>query len=143
MALHALLDHECCIFGKMNAAFAGRRALCPGDHVLGGHGAEGGSAPGDGDSLQMSALEVNFMKTTATILAALAIGAGSLKAGNWITSKTSDGSIIILDDGSVWKVDSIDRIDSQLWMQFDNIVIDDGELINTDEGEKVSATQID
>jgi hypothetical protein len=73
------------------------------------------------------------------------VSSGALKAGDWITKKTSDGSIVILDDGSVWKVDSYDRFDSQFWSTYDNIILDDDEsaLINTDAGEKVDATRID
>lgn len=44
---------------------------------------------------------------------------------DWIKSKTSDGSIVILDDGSTWKVDSFDRFDSRFWSKFDNVVVDD------------------
>jgi hypothetical protein len=81
-----------------------------------------------------------------TLLAGLTlVSAGSLNAEDWIKSKTSDGSIVILDDGSTWKVDSFDRFDGRFWSKFDNVVVDDCDsaLINTDTGEKVSATQID
>ena len=35
--------------------------------------------------------------------------------GHWLQSKTSEGSILTLEDGSIWQVNSIDTIDSQLW----------------------------
>ena len=45
-------------------------------------------------------------------------------------------------NGSIFEVASIDRIDSMLWMPFDEILIRYDSLINLDEGEKVQATQL-
>jgi hypothetical protein len=63
--------------------------------------------------------------------------------GHWIKSKSDDGDIITLEDGSVWKVDPLDQIDSSLWLPMTEITVvesDDGYLlINTDDGEKVGA----
>ncbi|KTD14767.1 hypothetical protein Lgra_0470 [Legionella gratiana] len=64
------------------------------------------------------------------------------ESGHWIKSKSSDGSVIVLEDNSVWEVDSIDTIDSALWLPIENIVVCDDELINSDNGDKVSATQL-
>ena len=67
------------------------------------------------------------------------------ESGHWIEKKTSDGSIIILEDGSTWEIDPIDRIDTALWLVTENIIVceDDGVLINTDSNaEKVGAKQI-
>lgn len=62
--------------------------------------------------------------------------------GHWIKSKSSDGSVVVLEDNSVWEIDSIDTIDSALWLPVENIVVCDDELINSDTGDKVSATQL-
>jgi len=62
--------------------------------------------------------------------------------GHWITNVSSDGSVVILEDGSVWEVDSLDQIDSQLWLSTENIIACDDKLVNTDEGEVVGATQL-
>ncbi|MDI6854812.1 MAG: hypothetical protein QME75_14565 [Deltaproteobacteria bacterium] len=70
----------------------------------------------------------------------LAIGAEK----HWIADKSDDGSIIILEDGSVWQVDPVDRVDSMLWLPTEDIIIPDSYdcLINTDNGEKVDAIRI-
>lgn len=64
------------------------------------------------------------------------------ESGHWIKSKSSDGSVVVLEDNSVWEIDSIDRIDSTLWLPIENIVVCDDELINSDTGDKVSATPL-
>jgi len=62
----------------------------------------------------------------------------------YLKSKSDDGSVLILGDGSVWEISSIDRIDSSLWLPMDTIIIPDSEdsLINADDGEKVDAQRI-
>ena len=62
----------------------------------------------------------------------------------YITNKSDDGSVIILDDGSVWRVSPTDQIDSRLWLPGDTIIVPDNEdsLINSDDGEKVDADRI-
>lgn len=64
--------------------------------------------------------------------------------GHWI-QKNAGGDIIILEDGSTWKVNSIDRIYTSLWLPITEITVlksrsPVGEykylLINTDDGEK-------
>jgi hypothetical protein len=76
----------------------------------------------------------------------IAIGCAALahiaQADNWIKFKADDGSIIILDDGTVWKIDQLDRFNSAFWMRLDNIVVDDGALINIDKCEQIDAVQI-
>ena len=66
------------------------------------------------------------------------------ESGHWIKDKTSDGSVIILDDESKWIVSPVDRVDTAIWLVMDNITIDsdDGCLINTDEKEQADATLV-
>jgi hypothetical protein len=52
-------------------------------------------------------------------------------------SKSSDGAINILEDGSVWEVDPVDRIDSGLWLETEDGVIWGSEMINLENGESV------
>ena len=64
------------------------------------------------------------------------------ESGHWITSVNRDGEVVILEDGSVWLVDPIDQIDSMLWLPTSDIVACYDKLINTDDGETVSARRI-
>jgi hypothetical protein len=60
-----------------------------------------------------------------------------------VQSKTDDGSIVTLEDGSVWQIDPLDQIDTTLWLPMTEItVVETGSgylLINTDDGEKAHA----
>lgn len=62
--------------------------------------------------------------------------------GHWVESVSSDGTIVKLEDGSVWEVDSVDAIDSALWLPTTEIIACDDKLINTDDNEKVSARRL-
>ncbi len=80
---------------------------------------------------------------------------GKSKAGgysgvgnHWLKSKTSDGSILILEDGSTWEVQRLDRIYTRLWLPITNVMVIEPKtsigqykyyLVNTDDGEKVLA----
>jgi hypothetical protein len=54
----------------------------------------------------------------------------------------SDGEILKLEDDSIWKVDSVDTVDSSLWIDTDNVTVCDGKLINTDDNSTVGARQL-
>lgn len=62
--------------------------------------------------------------------------------GHWVESVSDDGTIVKLEDGSVWEVDSVDAIDSMLWLPITDIIACDDKLINTDDNEKVSARRL-
>ena len=64
------------------------------------------------------------------------------ESGHWIQEVLSGGEIIILEDGSVWRVDGVDTIDSSLWLPISNIIACDDKLINTDDNESVDAIRI-
>jgi hypothetical protein len=68
--------------------------------------------------------------------------------GHWIKSKANNGAIIILEDGSMWEINSLDRIDTALWLPISNVTILKASspvgdykytLVNTDDGEKALA----
>jgi hypothetical protein len=68
--------------------------------------------------------------------------------GHWIRSTADGGAIIILEDGSMWGISSMDRIDTMLWLPVSNIIILKSSpsvgdykysLINTDDKEKALA----
>jgi len=62
--------------------------------------------------------------------------------GEWITAVSDGGEVLTLSDGSNWLVDDIDRIYSSLWLPITDIVVCDDKIINLDDNESVSATQI-
>lgn len=73
--------------------------------------------------------------------------AGS-SSGHWIKSKADNGGIVILEDGSMWEINSLDRIDTSLWLPISNVTILKASspvgdykytLVNTDDGEKALA----
>lgn len=85
--------------------------------------------------------------TTSSPGPAAAAYTGS-SGGHWIKSKAANGAIIILEDGSMWEINSLDRIDTALWLPISDVTIlkassPVGEykytLINTDDGEKALA----
>lgn len=73
----------------------------------------------------------------------------SVGSGHWIKSVTDDGGIVILEDGSMWSISPIDRIDSALWLPITDITVIENnfsdynyKLINKDDGESVEANLI-
>jgi hypothetical protein len=68
--------------------------------------------------------------------------------GHWIKKNVDSGTYMILEDGSLWQIDPLDKIDAMLWLPISNIRITkstsgspgfDYLLINTDDGEKAHA----
>lgn len=68
--------------------------------------------------------------------------ASGCEDGHWVESVSGDGTIVKLEDGSVWEVDAVDAIDSALWLPTTDIIACDDKLINTDDNEKVSARRL-
>lgn len=64
------------------------------------------------------------------------------ESGHWIKSVMDDGNLVKLEDGSIWKVDPVDTVDSSLWLTTSDIVACDDKLINTDDNEVVNAKRI-
>ena len=67
-------------------------------------------------------------------------------SGHWLNENDSDGAILTLEDGSVWRVDDVDRIDTMLWLPVSDITVVESDdspssylLVNTDDDEKVGA----
>ena len=72
-------------------------------------------------------------------------GAGE---GHWVKKNVDGGTYMILEDGSLWQIDPIDKIDAMLWLPISNITVTESTsvspgydylLINTDDGEKAHA----
>jgi len=67
-------------------------------------------------------------------------------SGHWIDGVMDSGSLIKLEDHSLWQVSPLDRIDGSLWLPVSDITVIEGDdplypykLINTDDGEVVNA----
>lgn len=43
--------------------------------------------------------------------------------GHWVRSTFERGRFVALEDGSLWEVSMLDRLNSSLWLMLDNIVI--------------------
>ena len=68
--------------------------------------------------------------------------------GHWIQKNVDSGTYMILEDGSLWQIDPIDKIDAMLWLPISNVTVTESSsgspgydylLINTDDGEKAHA----
>ena len=64
------------------------------------------------------------------------------ESGHWVDSVMSDGQIVKLEDGSVWKIDDADTVDSGLWLDTDDVIVCDGKLIDTDDHTSVGARRL-
>ena len=54
-----------------------------------------------------------------------------------IESIKYDGKVVVLDDGSRWVVDDLDRDTVELWGEFEKVVIIDGAMYKLDDSERV------
>lgn len=52
-----------------------------------------------------------------------------------------DGHLVVLDDGSRWEVDDIDRSTVAMWSMLDKVLVVDGEMWKLDESEKVNVSE--
>ncbi len=64
------------------------------------------------------------------------------ESGHWVDSVLSDGEVVKLEDGSIWQIDSVDTVDSSLWLETDDVTVCDGKLINTDDHSSVGAHRL-
>jgi hypothetical protein len=67
---------------------------------------------------------------------------------HWIKKNIYSGAYILLEDGSLWQIDPIDKLDAMLWLPISNIIVVESTtgspgfdylLINTDDKEKAHA----
>jgi hypothetical protein len=85
---------------------------------------------------------LRFALVVLSVLLLLPSRGFACEDGHWIDEVLNDGSVIKLEDGSIWSVDDLDRIDTALWLPVSNIVACDYMLINTDDGEKAGARRV-
>jgi hypothetical protein len=70
----------------------------------------------------MQYVQASDVKKRAPIGSNTAIYTGGSR-GHWIKSKTDGGEIVTLEDGSIWQINPVDRIDTMLWLPITDIVI--------------------
>ena len=83
-----------------------------------------------------------LMALTCFGLLASAATARACEADHWIDKVSDDGGIVILEDGSVWLIDPVDRATTITWTEIDDVAACVDRLINTDEREVARARQI-
>jgi len=68
--------------------------------------------------------------------------------GHWISEVSNNGAIVTLEDGSLWNISAVDRVDTALWLAATNITVLESRspigdykytLVNKDDGEKALA----
>lgn len=102
--------------------------------------------PNSGEALQVSLGLIEVISEAAARSGAAAASKTPSRSecadGHWIASVSSGGEIVKLEDGSVWEISVIHRIETTLWLVTEEITICGGRLINTDTGDAVDATPI-
>lgn len=65
------------------------------------------------------------------------------ESGHWLQTKNDEGTILTLEDGSVWEVLNGGETDSQLWLENESLLVcDDGTVINQDENNEQVDVQL-
>ncbi|HKS72489.1 MAG TPA: hypothetical protein VJQ82_04785 [Terriglobales bacterium] len=68
-------------------------------------------------------------------------------SGHWI-SKNADGAVITLEDGSLWRINPVDRVDTGLWLPTTDVTVIEAKspvgdykytLVDTEDGEEALA----
>jgi hypothetical protein len=61
---------------------------------------------------------------------------------HWIRQISNHGHLIRLEDGSLWRIDSRDSSQSAHWLQFAEVSVCGGKLVNEDTREEIHAERI-
>jgi hypothetical protein len=69
-------------------------------------------------------------------------GPSGCEAGHWIESVDGNGSIIKLENGSLWKVDDIDTVFTAIWLPISEVLICGTKMINVEDDESVGVTRL-
>jgi len=66
---------------------------------------------------------------------------------HWISKVIGDGEYVKLEDGSLWEISSVDRINSMLWLPVETVHVVTSssslsgyKIVNTDAGDSADAT---
>lgn len=73
----------------------------------------------------------------------------NLGGGHWISKVIDGGRFVLLEDGSLWEISSIDRINTAIWLPITDIMVLENQagvfpytLVNTDDRETAEAKYI-
>lgn len=73
----------------------------------------------------------------------------STGSGHWVSKKIDSGKYIKLEDGSLWEISPLDKINTILWLTLDDITVIESDnllypyiLVNTDDDETAEAKLI-
>lgn len=61
---------------------------------------------------------------------------------HWIGQISDHGHLVKLEDGSLWRIDSRDSTKAALWLQFAEVAVCGGKLVNEDTREELRAERI-
>ncbi len=61
---------------------------------------------------------------------------------HWIREISNHGHLVKLEDGSLWRVDSRDSMRTALWLQFAEVSVCGGKLVNEDTREEIHAERL-
>jgi len=99
---------------------------------------------------EREALELWLTNWTLEVLAKAKSSSGQTYVGvggdHWVSKNIDSGRFIKLEDGSLWQISPIDRINTMLWLVVDEITVVESnnplypfKLINTDNGDTAEA----
>ena len=100
---------------------------------------------------QTKPLEPSAAKQGAVAPNVVPPGAGvyaGVGGGHWVKENIDRGSVFLLEDGSLWEVERLDRLNSRLWLRLTSVTVvetKDGMngfnymLVNTNGGEAIHA----
>ena len=102
---------------------------------------------------EREALEQWLSNWTLKVLDEATVSSGqtyaSVGGGHWMSKKIDGGRFIKLEDGSLWEISSIDRINTMLWLVTEEITVIESsnplypyKLINNDSGDTAEAKLI-
>lgn len=150
-------DATAALVAQLRAALAESRAKCAEAEQRASQSlAEAQAVRAERDALRASAQSVQQAKTEAErqLQQCQALLANALRGpeypavgdGHWVREKIGRGEYIILEDGSLWEISRLDRIDTALWLTTESIVVLENssgllpyKLINTDTEDVVEA----
>jgi hypothetical protein len=52
-----------------------------------------------------------------------AFASNEVDYNHWISDKSEHGALIVLEDGTVWAVDPVDRVKTSIWLTVDHVAL--------------------